>query len=120
MGRDIESHLAQNLGREGELRSIRLCRSVSAPGWDDWSRDKTSSDGDTDEQASDQAVGSHRDISERGGDGQVAVNAYGGEAEDGGGAEEDVSEDPGDATGGGWGDQLDKMRDEDEMRRCTC
>ena len=117
MGRDIESHLAQNLGREGELRTVGLCCSVSAPGWDDWSRDKTSSDGDADDQASDQTVGPHRDISEGGGDGQVAVDADGGEAEDGGGAEEDVSEDPDDATGGGWGDQLKKMRDEVEMKR---
>ena len=109
-----ESDLTQNLGGEDELRSVGLCSSVSAPGRDDWSRNKTSSDGHTDDQASDQTIGPDRDISEGGGDGQVAVDADGGEAEDGGGAEEDVSEDPGDATGGGWGDQLKKMRDEDE------
>ena len=92
-----------------------MCCSVSAPGWHDWSRDKTSSDGDTDDQASDQSVGPDRDVSEGGGDGQVAVDADGSEAEDGGCAEEDVSEDPGDATGGARGNQLKKMEDGRKM-----
>ena len=63
-----------------------MCNSVGAPGRDNWSRDKTSSDGDTDDKASDQSVGPDWDISEGGRDGQVAVDADGGEAEDGGGA----------------------------------
>ena len=85
-----------------------MSSSVSAPGWNDRSRDKTGCDADTDDQTSDQPVRPHRDVPEGGGDGQVAVDADGGEAEDGGGAEEDVREDPDEATGGGWGDQLRK------------
>ena len=95
----IERHLAQNLRRDGKLRSIVFSSSVSAPGWYDWSRDKTCRDGDTDNQASDQAVRPHRDVPEGGGDGQVAVDADGGEAEDGASAEEDVREDPDYARG---------------------
>ena len=48
-------------------------------------------------------VGPDRDVSEGPGDDKVAVDADGGEGEDGGGAEEDVGEDPGYAGGGGQG-----------------
>ena len=84
-----------------------MCNPVSTPGWNHWSGDKTRSDVDADDRAPNQTVGPDRDVSEGGGDGQVAVDADGSEAEDGGGAEEHVGEDPGNATRRGRGDQLE-------------